>query len=294
MRAVNHHDLLLALFAQSLSALLDILGVVVGALGSTSQDDEAVLVSGSLCDGSETLLCDTHEVVLGGSRANSINSDTQAAVGAVLEAHGERQTGGKLSVELRLSGTGANGTERDEVGKELRRDGVEHFAGNRHTLAGQVAEELTRNAQTLVDLVTLIEVRVVDQTLPANSGTGLLEVGAHDDAEVVLELIGELLQTATVLNGGIGVVQGARTAHDKKTVILLVNDSLSLATTLLDGLKSDFGSGDLGGEKDGRDQRVVAENAGVVVLGLAELLSVKVGTGHVCCIVVWKWVVESY
>lgn len=284
MRAVNHHDLGQVLLGQGLSALLDILGVVVGTLGSTSEDDETVLVSGSLCDGSKTLLGNTHEVVLGSSRANGINGHTQTAIGTVLEAHRERQTRGKLSVQLRLGGTGANGTEGDEVGKELRRDGVKHFAGNRHALAGQVAEELARDAQTLVDLVALVEVGVVDQALPADSGTGLLEVGAHNDAEVILELVGELLQTTAVLNSSFRVVQRAGTAHDEKTVILLVNNGLGFATALLDGVESDLGSGDLGGQKFGRNQRVVAQDAGIVVLRLAELLGIDVGAGHVCCV----------
>jgi hypothetical protein len=282
VRAVNHHNLGQVLLAKGLSALLDVLSVEVGTVSSTSEDDEAVLVSGSLCDGSKTLLGDTHEVVLGSSRANSINGDTQAAVGTVLEAHGERQTGGKLSVQLRLGGTGANGTERDEVGKELGRDGVEHFAGNGHALAGQVAEELARDAQTLVDLVALIEVGIVDQTLPADSGTGLLEVGAHDDAEVLVELVGELLQAAAVLYGSVGVVERAGTNHDKKTVILLVDNCLGFATALLDGVESDLGSGDLRGQEFGGDQRIVTQDAGVVVLRLAQLLlSIDVGTGHV-------------
>jgi hypothetical protein len=247
VRAVNHHNLGQVLLAKGLSALLDVLSVEVGTVSSTSEDDEAVLVSGSLCDGSKTLLGDTHEVVLGSSRANSIN-----------------------------------GTERDEVGKELRGDGVEHFAGNGHALAGQVAEELARDAQTLVDLVALIEVGIVDQTLPADSGTGLLEVGAHDDAEVLVELVGELLQAAAVLYGSVGVVERAGTNHDKKTVILLVDNCLGFATALLDGVESDLGSGDLRGQEFGGDQRIVTQDAGVVVLRLAQLLlSIDVGTGHV-------------
>ena len=70
--------------------------------------------------------------------------------------------------------------------------------------------------------------------------------------------------------------------HDKKTVILLVNDCLGFATALLDGVEGDLGSGDLRGQKFGRDQRVVTQDAGVVVLRLAELLlSINVGAGHV-------------
>ena len=41
---------------------------------------------------------------------------------------------------------------------------------------GQVAKQLTGDAETLVDLERAIDVGVVDQTLPANSRAGLLAV----------------------------------------------------------------------------------------------------------------------
>ena len=260
--AINHHDLGLALLGQSLARLLHILGIVVCAFGATTQDDETIRVASGLGDGGETLLGHTHKVVLGRSRTNGVDGDTKRAVGAVLEAHGEGKTRGELSVQLRLGSSCANCAERDEVGEELRRDGVEHFRGNWHALTSEVAEELPADAQTLVDLVALVNVGVVDQTFPADCGPGLLEVGAHDDAKVVAELVGELDQARAVLDGGFRIVEGARSAHNQETVILLLDDLDGFATTLEDCRVGFRGGWDFGCEDLRRNQRIVAEDCG--------------------------------
>ena len=122
-------------------------------------------------------------------------------------------------MELGLGGAGTDGAERDEIGQVLGRDGVEHFTGDGEAGGGQVDVELAGDAETLVDVVGLVDVGIVDQTLPANGGTGLLKVGAHNDAEVLGELVGDLLQAASVLEGSVGVVDGARADHDQETVI---------------------------------------------------------------------------
>lgn len=192
MRTIDHHDFPLVLLSQCCARGFNALGVVVCALGTASQDDEAVLVALCPSDGSKTLLRHTQEVVLSGRGAERIHADCEATIRSVLESNGERQAGCELSVQLRLGRPRANRTKRNEVCEELWGDGIEHLAGDWHTGASQVCEELPANAETLVDLVGLVNVRVVDQTLPADGGAGLLEVGAHDDAEVVAELVGKL------------------------------------------------------------------------------------------------------
>lgn len=209
VRAVNHDGQFLALVLQHLLGCLNTVLVEVGALASTSQDNEAVLVALGASNGSEALFCDTHEVVLGGGSANGVNSNAKAAVGAVLEADGERQTGGKLTVKLGLGCSCTDGANGDAVGKELGGDCVEHLGGNGHAVGGQVDEELAGNAQALVDLEGGVDIRVVDQAFPADGCARLLEVSAHDDAEIAGELLGELLETASVFVGSFGVVDGA-------------------------------------------------------------------------------------
>ena len=100
VRAVNHDGLLLALVGQDLLGGLDALLVVVGALGSTAEDNEAVLITLRASDSSETLLGNTHEVVLGCGSTNGINSDAEISIGSVLEADREGKARGKLSVKL--------------------------------------------------------------------------------------------------------------------------------------------------------------------------------------------------
>lgn len=83
---------------------------------------------------------------------------------------------------------------------------------------------MSRDTETLVDLVGLVDVRVVDQTLPADGGAWLLEVGAHDDAEVILEFVGEGLEATGIFQCGGGVVDGAGSDDDEETVIALLDD----------------------------------------------------------------------
>lgn len=184
VRAVNHDHLALVLPAQSLAGSLDVGAVVVGTLAATTEDDESMLVAGGLGNGSQTLLGDTQETVGMGSSANGVNSNRQVTVRAVLVTNGETQTRSELAVQLRLGSTGTNGTKGDKVGKVLRRNGVEHLTGNGHAGAGKVCVELTGDAQAFVDVVRLVKVRVVNQTLPSDRCAGLFEVGTHDDAEI--------------------------------------------------------------------------------------------------------------
>jgi hypothetical protein len=260
VRAVDHDGLLLSLLLQSLLGGLDALGIEVGTLGTATENDEAMLVSAGAGDGGQTLLGNTHEVVLGGSSANSVNGDGQASIGTVLETNWERETGSQLTVKLGLGGSGANGTEGDEVGKELWGDGVEHLGGNWHAAAGEVTEELSADAETLVDLEGLIEVWVVDQTLPADGGTWLLEVGAHDDDEVAGESLGELSQLLAVLDGGLWVMEGAWTADDEKTVGSAHDDLNGILATLDDDLLCSFGDGDFGEKQLRWDQRILTKD----------------------------------
>lgn len=207
MRAINHDSELLALLDESLLSGLDVLLVVVRALSATAENNETVLVALGTCDSSQTLLSHAHEMVLSGSGANGVDRNAEVTIGTVLESDREGQTGGKLAVELAFGSTGTDGTDRDEVRKELRGDSIEHFGGDRHAGRSQVAEELTRDPKALVNLERAIDIRIVDKTLPADGGAGLLEVSSHHDNEVVFKLLRKSLESAAVLKSGGGVVK---------------------------------------------------------------------------------------
>ena len=137
---------------------------------------------------------------------------------------------------------------------------VGEVAGDGHTAGGQVDEEFPRYTEALVDLEGVVDVRVVDQTLPAHCSPGLFEVGAHNDEDVVLELVGELLEALAVLNGCGRVVDRARADHDQETVILLCDDLRGLLAALDDSLFRVCWDGELVAEQCRGDQRIVAED----------------------------------
>ena len=193
VRAVDHHDLALAFAAQGLAGAAHARRVVVGALAAAAQDHEAVVVAGRLGDGRQPLFRHAHEVVPGGGGADGVDGDAEAAVCAVFEADREGEARGEFAVELRFGGAGADCAERDQVGQELRRDGVEHLAGDGHAQAGEVGVHLSRYLEALVDFVRFVYVWVVYQALPADCRPGLLEVSTHDYAQVCGELFREAL-----------------------------------------------------------------------------------------------------
>ena len=95
----------------------------------------------------------------------------------VLEANGEGNTRGKLTVKLRLGSTSTNSTPRDEISNELGRDGVEKLRSDRNTKSGEIAQELASKAETLVDLEGAIKVWVINETLPSDGRAWFLMEG---------------------------------------------------------------------------------------------------------------------
>ena len=235
MRAVDHDKRPLFLFPQLLLGIADALGVVIRTSAAASQDDEAVFVAARSRDRGQALLGDAHEMMSRGGGTDGVDGDAQAPVGAILEPDREREPGRQFAVQLRLGRAGADGAERDEVGQKLRRDGVEHLAGDRDAGGGEVAEELARQAQALVDLEGLVDVRIVDQALPAHRRSRLLEVGSHDDAEVGRQPGGDLSEPTRVLERGLWVVDGAGAADDKQPVVVAGDDGCRLLAALYDG-----------------------------------------------------------
>lgn len=260
VRAVNHKALGDTLLVDGSLGLSDARGVKVGALGAAAQDDEAVLVAGGADNSDNARLGDGKEVVGVLDSANGINGNAKRAVGTVLEADGERQAGGQLTVQLGLGGTGANGTHREQIGQELRRDGIEHLGSDGHALGGQVDKELARQAQTLVDLEAAIDIGIVDQTLPADGRAGLLEVRAHDNEKLILVLLLLLEQHVAVSQGSLGVVDRAGADDDEQAAVGIgaVDDGHGLLARLDDGLFRFGGLRDLVLQQIGGRQRVVA------------------------------------
>jgi len=143
MTAVDHKSGLHASLCQFLLGFGDTLCVVVCTLLSTTENDEAILITNSAYNRDVSRLGNGKEVVWVSDCANGVNGHIQRAIGSVLEADWVGETRCQLSVQLRLGRPCANGTYTEQICEELWRDGVEHFTCKRHALLGKVDEELT-------------------------------------------------------------------------------------------------------------------------------------------------------
>ena len=262
--AVHHHGRAQAGFLQVVAGGIDVGLVVVGLLAAT-QDHVAVRVAFGVHDGDMAALVHRQEVVAARCRLDRVGSNLQVAVGTILEADRGRQAAGQFAVDLAFGGACTNRAPGDQVADVLRGDHVQELAAGRQVQAVDVDQQLTRNAQALVDAAAFVQVGVVDQALPAHRGARLLEVDAHHDFQRVGEVVALLLQALRVLQRCLGIMDRAGADDDQQAVILATHD-------LLDGLAGVahqfFNRGALDREEAdqvfGRGQHGQALDAGVV------------------------------
>ena len=188
----------------------------------------AIAVAPRADDGGQALLGDAEEGVRVRGGAHGVDGDLHPAVGAVLEAHGHREPRGQLAVHLALRRARADRPPRHEVRRELRRDRVEELAPRGQPELVQLDEQAPRAPEALVDGEAAVEVRVVDEPLPAHRGARLLEVDAHHDAEVGGELARQLGEAPAVVEARRGIVDGAGPHHDDEPVVLAAQDPRDL------------------------------------------------------------------
>src|SRR5690606_36968784 len=113
----------------------------------------------------------------------------------------------------------ADGGPADQILQVLGRNGVQRLGGGGQAHFGQVQQQAATDAQAILDLEGVVQVGIVDQALPADGGTRLLEVHAHHQEQGVGDFRGELLQALCIFQGGLHVVDGAGADHQEQTVI---------------------------------------------------------------------------
>ena len=128
----------------------------------------------------------------------------------------------------------ADGAPADEIADVLRRDHVQELAAGGHAQAVDVDEQLPRHPQAFINAVSLVQIGVVDEALPAYGGAWLFEVHAHDDLQRVLVLLPGCLQAARVLQCGGRIVDRARTDHDEEPIVLARHDVVNVLASLCD------------------------------------------------------------
>ena len=106
------------------------------------------------------------------------------------------------------------------VGDVLRRDRVEELAADRQPGVQHLEQQLAGDPQAGVDVAAFVQVRVVDQSLPAGRRPRLLEVDAHHHQQLVAQRPRGRAQPRRVLHRRFRVVDAARPDHDHQPRVL--------------------------------------------------------------------------
>ena len=136
---------------------------------------------------------------------------------------------------LAFGGAGADRAPGDRVGDVLRGDRIEELATDRQAEIENLEQQLTGQPQTAVDVAGPVQMRVVDQALPAGRRPWLLEIDAHRDQQVA-ELEGELSEPLGVLVRRVDVVDAAGPDDHQQSMVHAVEDPGYLVAAVEDVL----------------------------------------------------------
>src|ERR1017187_10015469 len=155
-------------------------------------------------------------------------------------------------MDLALGGTSANGSPADQARQILGSDHVEELSSGGHSHFRQVEQQTPCQPQAVIDLVGLVEVGIVDQSLPSDGGAGLLEVDAHHNAQFRGELRDGAPEQSRIVPRSLGVVNGTRSGHHQETAVSAAENLANLMARLVDGCRGFLGGGHLLLQKDRR------------------------------------------
>ncbi len=252
--AIDHDDGVETSFLESGEGFLDAFGVVVGSDMTAAEDGVPPRVAGGTDDGGEAVAVDAEKTVGVHGGSHGVDGDLETAVGAVFEADGHGETTGHFAVGLGLGGSGTDGGPTDKVGSVLREDGVEKFGGRGQAKCGDVEEEFPGEWKASFDAGGAVEFRIVDETFPADGGSGFFKIDAHEDKETVGDFIADGGQAAGVVESTVGVVNGAGSNDDEKPVIAFLENGFDGFAGLVDEAIGGFRGGEGFFEGDGGDE----------------------------------------
>ena len=124
-------------------------------------------------------------------RLNRVHRYFDIAVSAVLETHGAGQAGTHFPVQLAFGGACTDGAPGHQIRNVLRGQNIQVFHPGRHARLVQFQQQTTRGAQAFINLVAVIQVRVIDQTFPTHCSARFFKIHPHDDGNIVLQFIAQ-------------------------------------------------------------------------------------------------------
>ena len=122
---------------------------------------------------------------------------------------------------------GADGPPADQVADVLRRNRIEKLRPRRHAQLIEPKEQIAGHAQPLIDAEAAVQVRIVDEPLPADRRSRLLEVGPHDNFEIARQLPAHVGEQSAILERRGWVMNGTRADDDQQPIGLPAQNARS-------------------------------------------------------------------
>ncbi len=167
-------------------------------------------------------------------------------------------------MSLALGGARTDGAPGNQVGIVLGTDQVQVLGTGGQPHLRQIREQLARKVQSLVDLEGVVQVRVIDQAFPADSGSGLLEIDPHYHEHIVGDGVRHLFQLSRVVPCGRGIMDGTGAYDHQHAVVFTGEDIVNRAPRCGHGLRRLFTDADIGDQLPWRDQFVGLLDAKII------------------------------
>ena len=180
---------------------------------------------------------------------------------------------------LTFGGSCADSGVAQEVSDKLWDDGIEKFRRGGYGDTLDVELHPPRLSQAFVDLITVVNERVGDESLPAQYGARFLKIDAHDYEQFRGVFSGRRGKARGVFHSGLRVVDRARAYDDQQAIVAPVHN----VTDLFSGGGNLFGPGllqmQLLKEYGRRYKRAAVADTGVIGNGVGHGLG-KDAEGH--------------
>ena len=129
-------------------------------------------------------------------------------------------------MHLRFGRTRTDRAPAHQITDVLWRLDIEKFDAGWHARSIDLDQQFARQPQTAIDVIAAIELRVVDQPLPADGGAWLFEINPHHDFQIGRQLPAQGQQASRVLLGRVRIMNRAGAHHDQQPVIGRVKNAM--------------------------------------------------------------------
>jgi hypothetical protein len=157
-------------------------------------------------------------------------------------------------MRLRLGRARADGGPGNQVGGVLRDNRVEKFGGGGQSHPGNFEEQAPSFFQAGLDIISSVQMRIVDKPFPADGRPRFFEIDAHDDFHLFRDFLLQGSQLRCVFERSVRIMNGTRTDDNQQALVLLLQDSGNAFPTGDNGLVRCFGHRQLRFETARRDQ----------------------------------------